>query len=224
MFSSIKNNINELGLPVTICYSIHRLLSKLSSKSGVYLYHLYEQPFNHKNTQSVKPNSLYFCWSEEFTAEHLLLPRPVDVLKERFNQNSKCLMVKNKEDFAGCIWFGLNNYIEDEVKCVFCFDSEQQYVWDYDVFIEPKYRMSRVFFKMWSYAESALVSQGYRATLSRISAYNIRSINSHIRLGAQDIGWACFLNIFGMQLMVSKFKPFVHLSFGKSNHVYLKIK
>lgn len=226
MLKKMQASINLSGWWVTFAYILHRLLKKISSRSGCFLYYIYEQPLQIKPkvlTKRPLSKRTTYHWFETFDQSQTDLPRPVAVLKERFTQKTTCLLVKQDEELAGCSWFSYKEYNEDEVRCVFDFSNLLKHVWDYDIYIVPKYRLSRLFMRMWSEAEEKLTSNGYSHSLSRITAYNISSIKSHERLGAIKISWICFFNLFGMQLMFSPMAPYIHLSLTKKSIPRVKI-
>ena len=98
-------------------------------------------------------------------------PRPLAVLADRYTQQTICLAAYKEEEFAGCLWYAKNRYKEDEVRCLYELVSPKT-VWDFDVYVEPKFRLSPVFLKLWDAAASKLISEGYNCSLSRISAFN----------------------------------------------------
>lgn len=220
MINKIKTHIRLSGWWVTLAYILHRLLSKLPKRSGCYLYFIYEQPFKPpKSAKLQRPinKRLSFDWYQEFDQVQLQLPRPVEVLKGRFKQQAQCVLVHQDNDIAGCAWFTQQQYHEDEVRCVFDFSGLPKHVWDYDVYVFPKYRLSRMFMRMWQHAEETLYTQGFTNSLSRITAYNIHSIKSHERLGAKKLNWICFVNILGGQFMFAPMAPYLHLSLTKKS-------
>lgn len=220
MLNKIKTNIRLSGWWVTLAYILHRLLSKLPKRSGCYLYFIYEQPLKlpvPTKVQRPVNNRLSYHWYQEFDQVQQQLPRPIEVLKERFSQQTQCLLVHQDNEVAGCAWFAQQQYLEDEVRCTFDFSQLSESVWDYDIYVFPKYRLSRLFMRMWKHAEETLYSQGFTRSLSRITAYNIQSIKSHEHLGAKKLSWICFINILGGQLMFSPMAPYLHLSLSKQS-------
>lgn len=216
MYSKLRSIVKELGLTVSILYLIDRVLKKISSNCGLITYFFYDQPLKSSNVIARK-QAYEFVWIEHVNNSIRELPRPDEVLNERFRSGSKCLVAKKAEtgEFLGCAWFAFKHYQEDEVNCIYDF-SQTSKVWDYDVYIIPTHRMSRLFLRLWQNAESSLFEEGYTSSLSRISAYNAQSIQSHEKFGAKRCGWAIFLKIFKTQIMLSSRCPYVSLSINKT--------
>jgi hypothetical protein len=143
-------------------------------------------------------------------------PRPEAVIKDRYDQGATCLAAYNNKDFAGCLWFAASRFREDEVRCVYELLSSE-YVWDFDVYVEPQFRLSPVFLKLWEVASTKLVEAGFKHSLSRISAFNMLSLASHKRMGAKIIGWAVFMNLKHLQLTFTSMKPYFHVSWSPAS-------
>jgi hypothetical protein len=143
-------------------------------------------------------------------------PRPAAVIADRYQQGAVCLAAYKNEEFAGCLWYAKSRYREDEVRCQYDLGSEQA-AWDFDVYVEPKYRLSPVFLKLWDEASAKLVSEGCHWSLSRISAFNPMSLSSHRRMGAKPIGWAVFVCAGKVQVTISSIKPFMHFSISEKS-------
>lgn len=226
MLKKIKSSIKTSGWWVTFAYTLHRILKILPNRSGCFLYFIYEQPLQAKPkvvTQRPVSKRISHHWFETFDPTQADLPRPIKTLKERFSQETECLLVKQDNELAGCSWFSHKQYIEDEVRCTFDFSSLPEHVWDYDIYIFPKYRLSRMFMRMWGEAEKQLTEKGFKYSLSRITAYNISSIKAHERLGAIKINWVCFFNVLGLQLMISPMSPYCHISLSKHSIAKVQI-
>ena len=150
------------------------------------------------------------------------LPRPEHRLRNRFLQKTSCLLGTKEDKLISCAWFTYNNYEEDEVWCNYDFSGSPQTVWDYDVFVDPNYRLGRAFHLTWQAASADLYARGFRNTLSRISAYNPNSIKSHEKLGARNCGSAVFLKLATLQLMISNKRPFLHCTTTKEKRPMLR--
>jgi hypothetical protein len=142
--------------------------------------------------------------------------RPVAVIKDRYQQGAVCLAAFKDEKFAGCLWYVKDAYKEDEVRCLYHFMSPQA-VWDFDVYVEPSFRLSPVFLKLWDAASAKLKSEACCWSLSRISAFNVMSMSAHKRMGAKVLGWSVFLTIGIVQFSIASFSPFFHISFSENS-------
>lgn len=139
-------------------------------------------------------------------------PRPPQVIACRFASGSLCFLASKENRFVGFLWLHLGSYREDEVRCVFTPLPSGRSVWDFDVHVEPEHRSSFAFARLWDTANHFLRERDIEQSLSRISAFNLGSINAHVRLGAFPVASACFLNGRRWQLLLSGTYPYVHLS------------
>ena len=137
------------------------------------------------------------------------LDRPPAVIRERFGQGAQCLMATKDDTLIGCIWFIRGAYAEDEVRVDYVLPTDGRCVWDFDVFVAEPERLGFLFAKQWDAFDSLLRPQGIRYTLSRINAFNRRSIASHRSLGATLCGRALFLRLGQVQWMLSNQRPFI---------------
>jgi hypothetical protein len=84
-------------------------------------------------------------------------------------------------------------------------------VWDFDVYVAPEFRLGRLFARLWDFTNSELRAQGFRWTISRISAFNPESLAAHSRLGARRLGSAMFLVAGPLQVSFASLPPYVHV-------------
>ena len=85
-------------------------------------------------------------------------------------------------------------------------------VWDFDVFVSSRHRLSPVFLKLWEAANRRLSEEGVQCACSRISAFNPRSRAAHERLGANRVGGVVFLCVGQWQLKLGATRPLLHVS------------
>lgn len=199
------------GVAVGTAYLGHRFFTKLGESSGLYVYHFYEQLLD--RPEKIRESKFTFEWLDSFSSSLLVLPRPKERLEGRFNGNTRCLLGKKNGEFVSCAWFASKLFNEDEVNYRVALAPHQ--VWDFDVFVTPEYRLGRLFFYTWQKASFDLGRQGFRTSLSRISAYNLTSITTHEKLGAKRVGSAMFLKISGFQITVATRKPYLAVSLGE---------
>jgi hypothetical protein len=139
--------------------------------------------------------------------------RPASVIASRFAQGARCLAaIAEGSHLAGFLWFVVGPYDEDEVRVRFVPGPQGAAAWDFDVSIQPRYRMGRLFSYLWHRAGLELAALGVRHTVSRVSAFNAASIASHRRLGSCVVGGAFFVCVGRWQLMKSSVAPKWHLS------------
>lgn len=151
-------------------------------------------------------------------------PRPPGVIAARFASGASCIVATVKDQFAGFLWWQRNRYEEDEVRCSFVLADASASVWDFDVYVEPRYRLGRTMLHLWQEAERRLVNEGVRWSFSRIAATNIDSLASHSRLGAVRTASATFLRVGRVQLSVFDCRPFVHLSLSPDSPPILRLR
>ncbi len=144
--------------------------------------------------------------TEVFAGDPLLeaLGRPAAVIRDRYAQGARCLAASKDGRFAGCIWFVVGPYEEDEVRCRFEPLPLGQRAWDFDVFIAEPFRGTLVFPKLWTETAKLMQTLGVQQTLSRISAFKPESLAAHARLGARVIAQASFLKLWGLEIALMR--------------------
>lgn len=215
--SQIQEPIADLGVLNGSLYLIGRLLTRVSAdKCGLLKYYFVAQPI--KGTQppllggktDVTVQQIYpgAPWMAQF-------PRPDFVLKDRYAQGAVCFAATKGEALIGFIWIVLDQYVEDEVRCVYRMFPEKKAAWDFDVYIDPRYRLGRTFIRLWDAAAIYLTKRHYQVSISRISAFNQQSLRSHARMGAVRLGSAVFIRLGIVQIMFSGLRPYLHVSVSR---------
>lgn len=184
-----------------LAYAGHRLLQRVSGgRAAVVPYGLYVQPLG-SDTPPLRPDPgtevLHVDAGHPLNAE---LPRPPAVIAQRHRNGHQCHAAVVKGQFAGTIWIARGHYDEDEVRCRYLLAEPAVSVWDYDVYVEPKYRLGRTMARLWGAVDRQLCADGVCWTFSRISRFNATSVASHARLGAREIGRATFVVLGPLQL------------------------
>lgn len=202
--------LQELGVATAFLYLVDRSLRRINSKCGFHYYYFVAQPL--ADQPRLPPTrGKAFAFRLLHSPESVLnsLNRPPAVIRERFAQGAQCLMATRNEALVGCIWFVRDAYSEDEVRVDYLLPQDGSSVWDFDVFVAESERLGFLFAKQWDIFDALLKPQGIRYTVSRINAFNQRSIASHRSLGAQDCGRALFLRLGAFQCMLSNQRPFI---------------
>lgn len=140
-----------------------------------------------------------------FTPEHF--QRPPEAIRDRFADGSACIAAVKNDELVGFMWLQPGMLRERLVRCRMHALPENRTAWDYDFHIEPKYRLGRLFARLWDCAFESLRERGVEATLSWIRLENRSSENAHRRLGARRIGWTVFLTAFEHQFMIGSLQP-----------------
>lgn len=139
-------------------------------------------------------------------------PRPDWAAPYRFRQGAVSFAALKTGALVGFLWLVLGPYREDEVRCRYIPLSLGKSAWDFDVYVAPEHRNGIVFLKLWDEANRFLAAHQIQWSLSRISAFNSGSIQSHAKMGARRIGGAIFLAIGSWQIAASTISPHFHLS------------
>lgn len=141
-------------------------------------------------------------------------PRPRHVVERRVADGAECVAVFSKDRMIGFQWTLTGPYEEDEIRTLFRPLPEGRAAWDFDIFVEPEYRVGRAFLRLWDETNARLHARGVRWSMSRISAYAVESRRSHARMRAVDVGRCLYLCVGNAQLSLFDRVPFIHLGFG----------
>lgn len=196
--------LRTLGWVDGFLYVLKRLLNRLSGhRVELIKYHVVAQPVRTSrwlagrrgkdiNVRSVRLEEPAFG----------AFPRPSGVLRARFDQGAECLAAFRDDRPVGFIWFTLNDYEEDEVRCLFRPHPPDITAWDFDVYVAPEDRIGPTFLKLWDELNHCLRERGVRWSLSRIDAFNVASRSAHRRLGATVVNWLVFVTCGTWQIMI----------------------
>jgi hypothetical protein len=221
--SRLRGLISELGTVSAILYVIDRLMRRFSSQSGFYYYLFVAQPLaDQPRLPPARGRAYTFHLLQKHEPVLDSLDRSSVVIRQRFSEGSQCLLATRNNALVGCIWFARDLYAEDEVDVDYLLPKDGSCVWDFDVYVTESERLGFLFAKQWDAFDSLLRPEGVRYTLSRINAFNQRSVASHRSLGAHGCGRALFLRLGAMQLMVSSQRPFVAFGGRPSLHISAK--
>jgi hypothetical protein len=215
----------ELGLAAALLYALDKLLKAASNgRAAVVAYGLYAQPLHDQGLLAVResPETLV----ERVGPQSQLLdafPRPRAVNDARFGAGATCYAASVRGRFAGHVWISRASYDEDEVRCLYVMTDPRREVWDFDVYVEPEFRLGRTLARLWKAVAQDLAREGVQCSMSRISLFNRHSIATHQRLGAQRLGSAVFVRLGQVQLGLFSLAPYVHLSWGPSSRPTLRL-
>lgn len=190
------------GWAVTLLFVVHRVLGKLSGgRARIVPYAIVAQPIGAGAYAAVRDDpSTVVCTATAHDPLVAAFPRPAAINARRWANGATCHLVAVKGQFAGTIWIQRGAYDEDEVRCRYVLADPATCVWDFDVFVEPRYRLGRTMGRLWKAVDGELAAQGVKWSFSRISRFNAESMQSHARLGAVVTGHACFLALGGLEL------------------------
>ncbi len=200
----------ELGTGSALLYLLSRFWQRLGGRLTAYRFAF--QPIPDK--RSVAPAvGFEFRWLTAFEPALLVEDRREAIVRARFERNDRCLAAYKTDELVAFIWIATAHYPEDEARCDYRLDSPQL-VWDYDVWLAPKYRLTRLFAQLWDEANAVLYRDGVRWSVSRISAFNAASLRSHQKRGARLTGSAFFIMLGRLQLVLASQRPMLHLSWS----------
>lgn len=199
---SVRTAIRQLGLVDGLLYLTGRALQRASGgRANLVKYRLVAQRIGGPAAVAMRPDPVtQMLPVRAGDPLEVAFPRPPEVLARRWAAGARCTVALVRDEFAGFIWIQRGAYDEDEVRCRYVLDDPRACVWDYDVYVEPKYRLGRTMARLWSHVDAGLAAEGVRWSCSRISAFNAASLASHARLGLAPLGSALFLVLGPLQL------------------------
>ncbi len=214
MFRKIKGVFDTFGPIVGSLYGLHRILARTGGGVGLYLYEFVAQPVAEKPLlPSHRGRSIVVRRVDPRASLFHALELSDEVLAYRAALDTVAFAAFKDDAPIGCLWVCLGPYLEDEVRCQFFPEPAKKTVWDFGIYLLPEHRNGLAFARLWDAANAFLRKIGAQWTLSRISAFNTASLQSHRRLGTVRLGRAAFLRLGKVQIMVSGLRPRFHLSF-----------
>lgn len=221
---ALKSAFSQLGAANGSLYLLARVLSRISgNRIRLIRYLLMAQPVPDAaatNNRLTSSSSIREVKADDPVVAQF--PRPSHVIAKRFADGATCLVAEIKGRFAGFIWLAHGGYDEDEVRCRYEFTRPEISVWDYDVYVEPQFRLGRTFMRLWDAANSKLAARGIAWSFSRISTFNPNSLAVHRRMGACRLFSATFLSLGPIQITFAGARPIVYI--GLSNKAMPTLK
>ena len=221
----IRKLIAELGRREAALYILARLLDSASrGRIRLVRYQFVAQPVPASPQSTSRPSTTSRIRSIDADDPIVpAFPRPPAVIAQRFADGANCFVAESRERFAGFIWLKRDAYEEDEIRCRYEFVPPGRCAWDYDVYVEPEFRIGRTFSRLWETANAHLAADGVRWSLSRISAFNPGSLAAHRRLGIRPLCAATFLVAGPIQLSFLPQPPYLHLGTGPQSRPVLRL-
>lgn len=205
-------------------YIIARLLGALSPNLALYAYELMVQPITGEPLLSTNlAKNLSVSEIVPGHADVLRLPVSPEVIAGRFDQGARCLGVYRKGVLIGYLWFAVNQYREDEVRCNYLLAHPANSVFDFDLYVFPEHRMGIGFVAIWHEANRFLHERGVRYTFSRLTRFNVASRRSHAHLGWRCVGRAVFLRAWRLEVMAATISPYIAVSLTPGQRIGLKL-
>lgn len=213
------------GPAAKLLYAVHRVLQRLSGgRAALHAYMFCAQPVDAVAMPAMRPDP-HSAVRLARPGDALLaaLPRPPQAIARRFAAGASCHAISVKGEFAGCIWIARGHYDEDEVRCRYLLADPVRCVWDFDVYVSPRFRNGRTMGRLWQAVGATLTAEQVRWTCSRISLYNLPSVQSHERLGARLLQTGFFLVLGRMQVAFLSTAPYVALSWHDGQAPVLRL-
>lgn len=206
-------------------YYGHRLLQRLSrGGAGLYAYLIVAQPIGAQRGPALRDDPRTRV--QEVGPDDPLVaafPRPPTINRTRFEAGGRCHAVTVDTAFAGHLWVATRVYDEDEVRCRFVLPDRPICSWDFDVYIDPRFRAGRTMARLWQAVDQRLAAEGVSWTLSRISRLNSASLLAHERLGAVPVASVLIFVAGPVQLMVASCAPWLHIGFSRGSRPALML-
>lgn len=218
VLDSFRSTLQVLGFVDGMLYVMDRMLSRISrDRMRVIKYNLVVQPINDGIGLSGRRCDGVVI-REILEGDPLLdtMGHEPETMVWRFRQNARCLAALKSGGLVGFLWWIEGPYSEDEVRCRFVPEPKGEAVWDFDVYVCPRNRLSPVFSCLWDEASRRLHAAGYRYTCSRISVFNPGSLASHRRLGSYVVGSRVFIRLGLLELSWGSQEPHFCVSFGST--------
>jgi hypothetical protein len=225
MLTSLRRTCGELGCKNALLYYVAEGLGRLSGQRlSLVRYLIVAQPVTDKPLVR-RPDSTTVIDRVDAGDERIAdFPRPADIIARRYAAGNLCLQATVGGAFAGFLWLAFGAYEEDEVRCRYELADPSRLVWDFDVFVDPRYRLGRSFGRLWDAANELLRGQGIQWSISRISAFNAASRAAHGRLGAVPLGHATFIRLGAIQLALLPGRILPWLSWNEASRPVLRLR
>ncbi len=216
---SLRTAFKQMGPVDGSLYLCARLMERLSGgRVRIVKYRLVAQPIGRSAGPAMRADPATLIHDiAPGDAMVAAFPRPPDIIQRRYAAGATCTAALVRGEFAGFIWLQRQRYEEDEVRCSFVLAAPAACVWDFDVYVEPRFRIGRTMARLWSHVDAEQAARGVRWSFSRISAFNPASLASHARLGIVDCGGALFIVAGPLQLSVLPRFPYLHVSASDRN-------
>lgn len=207
--AEIRADVRRMGWAGWIMYALDRVLARcFGGRAGLHALRFYLQPVPDLPVPSNRPgDSIRIGRIERGAIDPAAFGRPLEAISDRYDDGSVCIAALKGEELVGFLWLQSGSLRERIVRCRLHANPAEWVEWDYDVFIDPRYRLGRLFGRLWQAAAEDLRRRNRRGTVSWVKWGNWASAHAHARLGARSIGWAVFLVLFGHQFMVGSLRP-----------------
>ncbi len=216
LVSRLASPFREFGTVPGALYLADRMLRKVSSKAGIYVYELIVQPITE---QPLLRTNLIRNMEFRLIPSHdpliATMPARPEIKDARFAQGATCFGAFRKGQLVAYLWYCTDSYREDEVRCDYVLVAKHDSVFDFDLYVLPEHRLGVAFAALWQGANAHLRGRGIARSYSRVTWFNTTSRRSHSHLGGKRTGVACFVVLGPLQFMVSTLWPHVRVTWGE---------
>lgn len=220
-----RGALREMGVVGGCGYKIDRLLSRMSrGRVRLWMMCLYAQPVPSRPLLApVRQPRLRIGVVAPGEIPAREFRRSEAAIESRFRQGSICIAGRTDEGMAGYLWLHFGRLPERMFACDFEALPANRTCWDYDLEIEPRYRLGRTFARLWDEAFRLLRERGITSTVSWIHCANGTSRRSHERMGATRVGWLVLLDVFGYKTALASIRPFLRFA-GPGKRIYVPVQ
>jgi len=215
MLQKLSSPFREFGFFAGFVYAIHRLLQRISPSMKLMFHDWMVQPIASEQLLPARFAQRYR--TREIGQEDPLIdgmPIRPEVRISRREQRAICLGTFKNEALVGYIWLSSGSYDEDEARCRYVLTPPNESIFDFDLYILPKYRASLGFAAVWNGTNEYLYRRGVRYSYSRLDHYNRASASAHDHLGWKRVGSAVILKLWQIEVMFSSLFPWFFLTFS----------
>lgn len=197
----IIGDLNEYGLITYGAYGLDRILRRCHPALGIEYFYLFALSLQKFEDQLRVPASVLKAYQIEIltspSAALSAFGTSRKTIDFRFSQDVTCLLIKNRGAPAGFLWLARKIFHEDIAFSDYILPACA--MWDFDVVILPRYRLTPAFIALWKHAQLWMHAQGVRWVFSRIAVTNKNSLTVHQKLGGNPIGRLIFLKFGAIQ-------------------------
>lgn len=210
---SIGADIRQMGLAGWAAYAVDNVLQRITAGTVRFkILHFYFQPSDSTGLPARSDDSMHVGPIAPCQADPDAFERRPEVIAERFRNGSTCIAAIKGKELLGFMWLQFGSMYAPDLRMRLDIGNRSDLAWDYDMFIRPKYRLGKVFGRLWAGANEELRRRGCIGTLSGVLIENRASARAHVRLGARKIGWVAMICIGRTRINISSLRPWVSLS------------
>lgn len=224
MWQRLTDPFNTFGVRDGTLYLMHRLLRRVSSRCGLFVYDVTAQSVTAKPLLPERwARNLRCAEIPQGHPDIAAMPARDEIKLQRFAQGAICLGVYRDDQLLGYIWYCFGGYDEDEVRFHYELTDRRRTVFDFDLYILPEYRMGIGFAAVLHFANQYLLSKGVDYSFSRLTRFNLASRRSHSHIGLATVASTYCLQLGPLEIVVSSISPYVAMTGSKLRRISFKL-